>query len=59
MWERGSLLHLCCLWVLLVVDEVLGERVTHELLSLVLHVGGDEGGEAVGVSTVSPKLCIR
>lgn len=59
MWERSSLLHFGCLWVLLVVNEVLGERVTHELLGLVLHVGGDEGGKAVGVSTVSPKLCIR
>ena len=31
-------------WIFLVVDEVLGESVVHELLRLILHIRGDEGG---------------
>jgi len=33
------------LGILFVVDEILGEGLGHELLSLLLHVGGDEGSE--------------
>lgn len=50
----GLLLHLGCLWVLLIVDEVLGEGITHELLGLVLHVCGNERGKAVRAAIVSP-----
>lgn len=53
MW--ALLLHLGCLWVLLVVDEVLGEGVRHELLGLILHIGGDKRGEAVQALIVSPR----
>lgn len=56
--KRSSLLHFGRLRVLLVVDEVLGECVTHEFLGLVLHVGGDKGGETVRVSSVSPGLYV-
>jgi hypothetical protein len=38
----GSLLHLCCLGVLFIVDEVLGQGISHELLGLVLHISCHE-----------------
>lgn len=42
MCIEALLLYLGRLWVFLVIDEVLGEGVGHELLGLVLHIGGDK-----------------
>jgi len=45
--------------VLLVVDEVLGERVDHQFLRLLLHVGGDERSQAVARGSVDcPAVCV-